>query len=122
MAADATISNGNFLWQGLVVGQTVLTFIVGIAALARRPPLAEELARTYFTKEEARGIFGNIDRHETADRVSRAALYEKIDAVEKRSDARIDQLRTELNDSLRIVEKEIGRLQGAQASAKGKPA
>lgn len=115
------MSNGSFLWQALVVGQTVLTFIVGLAALARRPPLAEELARTYFTKDEARAIFASLDRHETQDRTSRAAMYAKIDAVEKLGAARLDALRAELNESLRVVEKEIGRLQGAQHAAKAVP-
>lgn len=104
------MSNGDFLWQLLLVLNLVTSVVVGIVSLRRRPPIAEELIAKYATKEELRSAIQAIECRCGEERTSRARIYEKIEEVRK-----------EFNNAIRLIERAVGAIEGAIGTMKKGP-
>jgi hypothetical protein len=109
---------GSLVWQII----TILVALAGIYSAfnsgRRNPPLPEDLAKNYVTKDEFHGLRTDFESHRSDDSVSRARMYEKIDNVRKelaeqldRQSENISDLRAEINKSLLAIERSLGRLE-----------
>lgn len=94
------MSEGQFLWLLLITGGQVISVIVGLASLRRRPPVQEELYKDFATRAEVQqlraeflktaGEVFDVTRQLKESSISLVAQINRLDGVVSRCPGVID--------------------------------
>lgn len=125
------MSDADFLWKLITISMMLATLagtiISVVVALRRKPPLVEELYRSYATKAELEESFKSFrasqsivcDRHARELQEARRARDEELrelrehnDSVHKELFGVIRSTQEAIHKDVQVLERAIGRLEG----------